>query len=158
MPYVRVDNKAKFWKTQLPVDYIDTSLVINTWETVSADLSGGKPARLWYMLVEQTNNGAAAEDIELEVTINGTAYTWIGSCDSGTVYGGYIQYNLSAGDFVPSLSTTKYTVASPTLSNHVAMPFVASSVGLVRVRQTSAVDGVSAQIEVNIVWDKLVGV
>jgi hypothetical protein len=37
-----------------------------------------------------------------------------------------------------------------------ATPFNAASIGLIRVRQTTAVDGVTAQIEVNIVWDKLV--
>ena len=28
-----------FFKTQVPVDWIDTSIVINAWETVESDLS-----------------------------------------------------------------------------------------------------------------------
>ena len=74
-----------FWKTQLPVDYIDTSLTINDWETIVADLSDGKPAKLLAIIVQQDNNGAAAEDIELEITmahpVTGvmTTYTWSAS-------------------------------------------------------------------------------
>ena len=42
MTYKRTSaGGPKYWKTQLPVDYLDTSLTIDTWETVSADLSGG---------------------------------------------------------------------------------------------------------------------
>jgi len=40
------------------------TLVEDTWETVVANLSDGRPVRLWYIRVEQTNNGATAEDIE----------------------------------------------------------------------------------------------
>ena len=73
---------------QIPIDYIDTTLVQNTWETVDADLSDGAPVRILYVIVEQTNNGATGETIELEMTINGTAYTMtfnnIGSGTQGT--------------------------------------------------------------------------
>lgn len=156
MPIRRSGTEKVYWKTQLPVDYIDTSLTINTYENVSADLSGGKPARLWWIQVEQTNNGATDEDITLEVTINGTAYEFSGTCVSGTVYFGIIGGNLTAGDFTPLLTTTNATTFG--LNNAIGTPFIAESVGLIRVKQTTDVDAVSAQIEVNIRWEKLVGV
>jgi len=145
---------SRYWKTQLPVDYIDTSLVINTWETVIADLSGGKPAKLLYIIVEQTNNGTTDEDIEFEITINGTAYTFSGTMTSGTRYYAFMEENLSAGDFNPVLSSAVRGVNfSP--GAETATPFIAESVSLIRVRQTTDVDLTSAQIEVNIVWDRL---
>lgn len=146
-----------YWQTQLPIDYIDTSLVINTWETVSSNLSGGKPARIWYVLLEQTNNGATDEDIELEITINGTAYTFTQTAVSGTQYRLRFSYELTGGDFNPVLSTSAVMFGSAG-SGTFSVPFNCSSIGLIRVRQTSAVDVTAAQIEVNIVWDKLVGV
>jgi len=148
---------SRYWKTQVPVDYIDTSLVINTWETVVANLSGGKPARLWYIIIEQTNNGATAENLELEITINGTAYTVTVTADSAGQYFVFLQYARAAGDFSFAVGAkdTAYTVLSAALSSHSSMPFTAASVGLIRVRQTTDVDGTSAQIEVNIVWDRL---
>lgn len=142
------------WKTQLPVDYLDTSLTINNFETVNADLGGNDPVRLWYILVEQTNNGATAEDIELEITINGTAYTWTASCASGVINFGRFTYQLSAGDFETNLHTTANTVGGGEDADQ-SVPFIAETVGLIRVRQTSTVDGTAAQIEVNIKWDKL---
>lgn len=152
-----VKQDAWYWKTQLPVDYIDTSLTINTWETVSSDLSGGKPAKLWYIMIEQTNNGATAEDIELEITLNGTAYTWDPACDSGTIYYGVIIQSLTTSDFTTyEVSTSSINVAA--LDADHAIPFIAKSVGLIRTRQTSDVDGTSAQIEINIVWEKLVNI
>jgi len=146
----------RYWKTQLPVDYIDTSLVQNAWENVVADLSEGRPARLLRIIIEQTNNGATPESLELEITINGTAYVFALACDSDTQYYGYINMNLTAGDFSPFLTAT---VVRP-LASHTGVavqsyPFVAASVGLIRVRQTTDVDVTSAQIEVNIVWDRL---
>jgi len=146
---------TSYWKTQLPVDYIDTSLVQNTWENVSADLSGGVPVRLWFIIVEQTNNGATAEDIELEMTINGTAYTVAVTADDSTQYFVSVSYSLTAGDFSFLAGTQKGLVGSGVIDIRSAVPFIASSVELIRVRQTTDVDGTSAQIEVNIVWDKL---
>jgi len=146
--------KGVYWKTQLPIDYIDTTLTINDWETVDADLSEGLPTRLWYMYIEQTNNGAAAEDIELELTINGTAYTWSVTANSGTRYFCIFSYNLSAGDLETAVSTSILSVMGG-LEGDQTCPFTAESISLIRTRQTTAVDGVSAQIEVNIVWDKL---
>ena len=142
------------WKTQLPVDYIDTSLTINAWENVSADLSGGDPARLWFIIVEQTNNGATVETIQLEITINGTAYTWEAAFDSATAQYGMITFSLVAGDFQPYLTSTA-NISIRGLNAYNGIPFTASTVGLIRVRQTTDVDATSAQIDVNIVWDKL---
>lgn len=143
------------WQTQIPTDYIDTSLTINTWENVSADLSGGQPARLWYVIVEQTNNGAAVETIELEITFNGTARTWtLAGIASGTPIYCIITSNQSASDFETSSTTSVQQVMSLDVDHSV--PLTASSIGLIRTQQTTAVDGVSAQIEVNIVWDKLI--
>lgn len=149
-----------FWKTQLPVDYIDTSLTINDWETIVADLSDGKPAKLLAIIVQQDNNGAAAEDIELEITmahpVTGvmTTYTWSASLASAIPQWGIIEYHLAAGDFTPTLTAT---LSQPlwTGANTLSYPFTSGAISLIRVRQTSAVDVVSAQIEVNIIWEKL---
>ena len=147
-----------YWKTQLPVDYKDTSLTINTFENVVADLSGGKPARLKYFVIEQTNNGATAETVVLEITINGTAYTVsIAAAASGTPYYIHLLADLATGDFTFGSSPNPNTCGTP-YSQYDAVFFCAETVGLIRVKQTTDVDGTSAQIEVNITWDKLVGV
>lgn len=149
--------EGKYWKTQLPVDYIDTSLTINTYENVSADLSGGKPAKLIYIQVEQTNNGLTAETIVLEVTINGTAYEFTAALDSGSKYYCRVTESLSASDFATQLTATVSCVGTA-LDNTKNIPLTAKSVGLIRVKQTTSVDATSAQIEVNIIWEKLVDV
>lgn len=151
--------RQAIWKRQNPVDYLDTSLVQDAWETVSSDLSEGKPARLQYIIVEQTNNGATQENVELEITINGVAYT----VDLGAIASGerrYVYHNvaLTGGVSEFSDSSTQFSVGDNGLSSDKGIPFVAESVGQIRVRQTSNVDGVSAQLEVNIVWDKLTAV
>ena len=147
-------NKPFYWKTQKPVDYLDNSLVQNTWENVVADLSGGKPTKLWYIIVKQTNNGATDEDIEFEITINGVAHTFSATCVSGTEMFCFFNRSLAAGTWGCSMVSTKYSCNESVVDSK-AVPFTAETVGLIRVRQTSDVDGVSAQIEVNIVWDKL---
>lgn len=146
-------GNAHYWKSQPPVDYLDDTLTIDTWETVSADLSGGMPAKLLVIIVEQTNNGATAETIELEMTIDGTAYTFTINANSGTKYYCVLLETLTAGDFTPNSTTDVRTVSG--LDPDFASPFYAGSVGLIRVRQTTTVDGTSAQIEVNIMWEKL---
>jgi len=146
---IRIPPKLIEWISQDAVDFIDTSLTINDWSQVIADLSEGIPARLWFIILEQTNNGATAEDIELELTINGTTITWSGTLDSGTPYLCYVGYDnnpyLSAG--VNSVNNSGYTAQT--------VPLNCNSVALIRVRQTTDVDLTSAQIEVNIIWDKL---
>lgn len=143
------------WKTQLPIDYIDTTLTINVWGSASTDLSTGDPAKLLYIIVEQTNNAAGVETIELEITINGTAFTWTltGIADGAPIYC-LITSNLDTGIWEDSSSANARQVMS--LDDDQDAPLTAETVGLVRARQTTSVDGVSAQIEVNIVWDKLV--
>jgi hypothetical protein len=155
---VKSQTAQKRWQTQLPVDYLDATLVINTWETVRADLSEGEPAKLWLIVLEQTNNGAAAEDLELEITINGTAYTWSITAASGTMYYCFIDDSLSGGDFATTQATNPRTVGIGFDVGNLTVPFMVDTVGLIRVRQTTAVDGVSAQIEVNIIWEKKVDV
>ena len=142
----------KFWKTQKPVDYLDDSLVQNTWENVVADLSEGLPARIWFIILEQTNDGATAEDIELEVTIEGTTKTWSGTLDSGSQYYGFLDKN---GDPQFHVANAQCTLRDVQPTGDVAIGGTYRDVGLIRVRQTSDVDGVSAQIEVNVVWDKM---
>jgi hypothetical protein len=155
---MRMENgPPRVWETQLPVDYIDTTLVINTWETVVANLSGGNRAKLWYVTVEQTNNGATNETIEFEMTINGTAYTWTINAVSGSTYYIYFTMNLATGDFEPVSSAASVRTFIVVDNTH-PISFNAKSVGLMRVRQTTDVDGTSAQIEVNTVWEKLVAV
>lgn len=153
---MKSDNPGRpYFQTQLPIDFLDAALVINVWETVSVDLSENAPAKLWFIQVEQTNNGAAVEDLELEITINGTAYTWpLAGIASGAIQFCFIGVTLSAGDFTPGFSANVRTVGNA-LDPDTAVPFVAGDVGLIRVRQTTAVDVVSAQIEVNLVWEKL---
>lgn len=152
----KTPGPRRYWKTQLPVDYLDASLTQNLWETVDLDLSDGEPAKLWWIIVEQTNDGAAVETIELEITINGTAYTWtLTGIASGTPSYCFFAFSLAAGDFNPVASTTARTCGNP-MNGDEAVPFCAESVGLIRVRQTTGVDPTAAQIEVNIVWEKLV--
>lgn len=154
--FATVDRR--FWRTQLPVDYLDTTLVINVWETVSADLAGGLPAALLWVLVEQTNNAATVETLEFEITINGTAYTrTLTGIASGAVMSLFMTKDLATGDFDLLSSTSLFTFGSGGVDVDHAYPFKAESVGLIRVRQTTTVDVTTAQIEVNVVWDKLAG-
>jgi len=148
---------SRCWQTQLPVDYLDTSLVQNAFENVVADLSAGKPVRLWFITVEQTNNGATIETIELEITINGTAYTWtLVGIASGTETYCFLNEKLTAGDFATQFTASVVSALNVGAGDvDFSIPIMAASVGLIRVRQTTDVDVTSAQIEVNIVWDRL---
>ena len=160
MTYVRIDNKFKFWKTQLPVDYIDTTLTHNVWETAIANLSGGKHIKIWIFKVEQTNNGATAEDLEVEITFNGTAYLIsLNAMDSAEMYYLFVTVNLTAGDFFIFHTTSEVSFGrGESIVSAMAIPFVADNASLVRVRQTSDVDVTSAQIEINISHEILVSV
>jgi len=148
----------QYWKAQSPIDFIDNALVVNVWETVSADLSEGSPARLWYIIVEQTNNGAGVETLEFEITINGTVYlvTMAGIASGARQFVFSQLVDDGAGDFSFAGAVSIVTPLNPTLDVDQAVPFGADSVGLIRVRQTTAVDAGGAQIEVNIIWDKRV--
>ena len=143
------------FKSQLPVDFIDTSITINDWMTVDSNLSDGDPCKLWVLIVEQTNDSATAETLEFEITINGTAYTLtMTNAASGTAYYVSISRNLTTGDFTLAWSSSARTVGEAALGN-LAVPFVADHVGLIRVRQTTTVDPVAAQVEVNMNWELL---
>ena len=153
---MRTDKPNKAFITQLPVDWIDTALVASTWETVEANLSGGHPAKLYLIYVEQTNNGATVEDIEVEIDINGSTLNWtIPNAVSGTPYYLQIGHDQLLGDFDPVYGTSIRGVLLGPASNSDLQPFTARTVGLIRAVQTTGVDAVAAQIEVNIVWDKL---
>ena len=152
--------------SQLPVDYITTTvedpIILNKWYTAAADLSGGQPAKLWYIQVMQTNTGVAVEDLELEITLPNpvtgvlTAYTWaLGGVASAVLSYCMIQRTLAAGDFNTYDGIVAFTVGSGVIDADQSVPFVAGSVGLIRVRQTTAVDITAARIEVNVVWEKL---
>ena len=153
----------KYWLSQLPVDYLDASLTQNVWETVTSDLSEGKPAKLLFCIVEQTNNGAAVETIELEITaanpVTGvmTAYTWTltGIASAAKIYC-YITKDLSGGDLATSSNAGIYSVGSYGFAVATAEGFSSRAISLIRVRQTSVVDVTSAQIEVNLMWEKLI--
>jgi hypothetical protein len=157
-----ITNPRYIWKDQLPIDFIETTIVINTWNTVIANLSGGDPAMLLYLYFEQTNNGATGETIECEITINGTAYTEaVAGLSSGSIQYVYMEPNLTGGDFTINGSTTATSFGTGSIvpiegvRPYINNWFIAESIGLIRIRQTSAVDVVSAQIEVNAVWRKL---
>lgn len=139
------------WVQQDPIDYDDASLVINTWENVSADLSAGQPARLNYITVEQTNNGATVETIELEITLNGVPNTWtLAGIASGAIHFLGLTIEGVTVDQTPNPRMVR------ALDDDHSVSLASESIGLIRVRQTTDVDGVSASIEVNIVWDKKV--
>ena len=124
------------------LDYINTSLVQNTWYTA---LATTRNVRAWYLVVEQTNNGAAAENIEVELTIDGTSITDSQNMNSGDVHylllsdEGAIQWSVGSVRQILSLDADQ------------SAPLQTRSLGI-RVRQTSAVDVTSAIIEVNLVY------
>jgi len=139
------------WVQQDPIDWDDATIVQNTWEEVDADLSAGQPAKLLYVTVEQTNNTATVEDIELEITINGVANTWsLGAIVSGAIH--FCGLTIE-GVTVDQTGAVRMVRA---LDDDHSVPLAAENIGMIRVRQTTTVDGVSASIEVNIVWDKKV--
>ena len=164
---IEIPPKVAVFLTQLPIDYATASvvdpLVINDWYTAVADLSGGKPVKFVGIIIEQTNTDVTAETIELEITlahpVTGvmTTYTFAMALDSGTAYYGIIEYSLDTGNFTLTLTTsqTQPLWIGEKYSSH---SFTVGAVGLIRTRQTTAVDAVSAYIEVNIVWEKLTAV
>ena len=129
------------------LDY-DTSatdpITINTWYVPLLPTANVKA---YYLIVEQTNNGATAEDIVVELTIDGTVVFASLGCASGTVY--YMRLDEVGG---LRFSGTVRQVLS--LDDDQSAPLEDVSLGI-RVRQTSAVDAVSAIIEVNMVYATL---
>ena len=124
---------------------VDPIVVQNFWYTPLVETDDVKA---YYLLVEQTNNGAAVEDIELEVTHNGTVDTLtIVGAISGTIY--YAVYDVAG---VITFSTSVRQVISLDLDQ--SAPMETKSM-MIRARQTTAVDIVAAQIEVNMVYATL---
>lgn len=128
------------------LDYFNNAITINDWY---APLAETQDVKAWYLVMEQTNNGAAAEDIEVELTINGGApiVAAIGAAVSGTPY--YIILGLwgvaGSTDVPQQLLALDVDQSAPLETRSLQ----------VRVRQTTAVDGVSASIEVNMVYATL---
>lgn len=148
---VQYDGAPEAWVQQDPIDWDDNTIVQSTWEEVSADLSGGRPAKLLYVSVEQTNNEASVETIELEITINGVANTWTLT----GIASGVIHWCTMTIEGVTADQTGTVRMVRALDDDH-SVPLAAESIGLIRTQQTSTVSGVSASIEVNIVWDKKV--
>lgn len=142
--------------TSFPIDYIDTTLVINTWETITGFSSGGKRCKILYMYIEQTNNGATDEDLELELTYldqNGTTRTITFSLTaaSGQRYYCYLTGDLTGGIFTGATSTSVYPMVTRGTDNIEGWKLRALTSA--RVRQTTDVDVVAAQIELNAIWE-----
>jgi hypothetical protein len=127
--------------TDVPIDPI----VVNNWYTA---LETTRNVKAFYLIVEQTNNGAAAENIEAELTIDGTAYVCgIGGAASGTPY--YVFADIDGA--LDQVGNVRQILS---LDLDQSAPLETRSLQ-VRVRQTSAVDVVSAIIEVNMVYATL---
>ena len=124
------------------LDYLNDALTINVWYT---PLATTRNVKAYYLIVAQTNNGAADEDIEVELTIDGTVYTVIKSMISGQVY----YYRMTPIGTIDPGSTNPYQMLSLDLDQ--SAPLETRSLGI-RVRQTSAVDATGAVIEVNMVY------
>lgn len=125
------------------LDYDTTSvlpiIVINDWYTA---LETTRNVKGWYLLVEQTNNGAAVETIVTELTIGGTVYT---NTDAAAA-SGVLQYMYLDTDGVLQNQATARQLLS--LDDDQSAPLETRSLQI-RVRQTTAVDAVAAQIDVN---------
>ena len=126
------------------LDYINNALTINTWYT---PLDTTKNVKAHYIIVEQTNNGATNEDIVCELTIDGTIYTWTRGAVSARPY--YLFF--TAAGAVTDTDSKRQVLS---FDNDQSAPLETRSLQI-RVRQTSGVDVVSAQIEVNMVYATL---
>lgn len=121
---------------------VDPIVVLDKWYT---PLPTTRNVKAWYLFVEQTNNGATAEDIEIELTLNGIALpTDTRASVSGTPYAVRIRNEndpfMDAGNWTLGAQDSDQSVPLETRSLQV------------RVRQTTAVDVVAANIEVNMVY------
>ena len=126
------------------LDWDNDDITQNIWYTALAPVANVKA---WYLVVEQTNTGATAEDIVVELTIDGTVYTRAVNRASGVpMYMHMNQYN--ALDYQTDIRQMM------SLDIDQSAPLETRSLGI-RVRQTSAVDLVSAVIEVNMVYEQL---
>ena len=101
--------------------------------------------KLFYLISEQTNDGAAAETIEVRLTRNGgTPNLNSGARDSGVQY--HYRFAME-GSFVIDGSEQQLL----SLDGDQSVSLETESL-LIEARQTSVVDAVSAQIEINGVY------
>ena len=121
----------------------DTSTVVqNAWNTPLDTTSN--PVKIYYLVFEQTNNGATVETVSLEITTNGTAHTTTSAVNSGAKM--YVYFD---EDGAIQRGTSVRQLLSQELDN--SAPLETKSVKI-RIRQTTGVDPVSASLEVNMVY------
>ena len=142
-------SKVMFEYANLDYDTSGTAnpLVLNVWYEA---LPVTRNVKAYYLIVEQTNAGATAETIVVELTIDGTVYTWTQVAGSGTPY--YLYFN-TVGALTDAVSAHQLL----SLDADQSAPLETRSLQI-RVRQTSVVDLVSAIIEVNMVYSILEGI
>lgn len=124
------------------LDWDEDTLVQNTWYTA---LATTEDVKAWYIVVEQTNNGAAVETIEVELTIDGTVYTetLVGLASGTPMYLTFLYTGV--------LASQALVIQVLSRDNDQSAPLETRSLQI-RVRQTTPVDPVAAQIEVNMVY------
>ncbi len=127
--------------TDVPIDPI----VINDWYVA---LEPTRNVKVWYLIIEQTNNGATNEDLEIELTINGVVFI----ANGAAIVSGDPRYIVAGSTGVFDDVGGVRQVLS--LDGDQSAPLETRSLGI-RVRQTTAVDLVSAIIEVNMVYATL---
>ena len=120
-------------------------VVINTWYT---PLATTRNVKAYYLMVEQTNTGATDETIAVELTVNGVVYNYSTSIASGSTW--YAYFYVSDG----GLYLRNYMSQLLSMDADQSAPLETRSLQ-VRVRQTTAVDAVSAIIEVNMTYATL---
>ena len=130
------------------LDY-DTSgvanpVVLNVWYEA---LPVTRNVKAYYLIVEQTNAGATAEDIVLELTIDGVPFVYSRLIGSGVPY----YYLMNSSGIFDSAATVIQLLS---LDFDQSAPLETRSLGI-RVRQTSVPDVASAIIEVNMVYATL---
>ncbi len=126
------------WDTAIdvPIDPI----IQNDWYEALVDL---EDVKAYYLVIEQTNNGAAVEDIEVEITLNGVPYIYAGAAMASGVPA-YLRFGITAvinGPGVPMQMVALDADQSAPLETRLLS---------IRVRQTTPVDAVSAIIDVNL--------
>ncbi|GAH47558.1 unnamed protein product, partial [marine sediment metagenome] len=142
----------KRWVTQTPIEYADATLVEDVWETVVADLSEGEPGRFWYVVIYQSNTGAAGEDFELEFNFGDAVRTLAVNLADDTPFYVYENYALLGGEMLLEINIAG--TFGDAYGEGLAIPFSFDRCGLIRVRQTSNVDGGAAEVAITIIWDK----
>lgn len=140
----KASRLAMFEYQNLDYDTTGTAnpIVINTWYTALATTRNVKG---YYLIVEQTNNGATVETIATELTVNGTTYT---NTDAAAA-SGVLQYMYF--DENGALQNTGTAQQLMALDVDQSAPLETKSLQI-RVRQTTVVDLTTAQIEVNLVY------